>query len=116
MSSFGIEPGFPHGGALPEQGDERVVLVREGATTLRVLGRWSNLPGNTRLFGRLHFGEGRVYGRFTEARTPKGDRFPVCIEMHDTSGGRGVLREPGEGPGTARAFSTVTIYAVERFE
>jgi serine/threonine protein kinase len=116
MNSFGIEPGFQHGGALPEQGDERVVLVREGATTLRVLGPWFNLPENTTLFGRILFGEGRVYGRFTEARTPEGDRFPVCIEMHDTSGGRGVLREPGEGPGTARAFSTVTIYAVERFE
>ena len=43
------------------------------------------LPNQTRLSGRLYVKEGRVYGRFTEARTPLGVTYPVCLELLDTS-------------------------------
>ncbi|MFP2929237.1 serine/threonine-protein kinase [Pyxidicoccus sp. 3LG] len=92
------------------------VLVREGSATLRVLGSWGGMPDRTMLSGRLYFGEQRIYGRFTEAVTPDKRRHPVCLEVWDTRGGRGAAREPGDGPGTARVYSTVHVYAVARFD
>ncbi|HEX8825457.1 MAG TPA: serine/threonine-protein kinase, partial [Archangium sp.] len=83
------------------------LTVQEGDTTIKVLLDWQGLPGDTLLYGRLIFGEGRVFGRLTEARTPSGDTFKVCLEVWDIEGGRGVIREPDGGPGLARVFSSV---------
>uniref|UniRef100_UPI00286CF966 serine/threonine-protein kinase n=1 Tax=Archangium sp. TaxID=1872627 RepID=UPI00286CF966 len=52
--------------------------VREDSPVF-VFGDWDTptgktaLPGSTRISGRIYFGEKRVYGRFTEARTPAGE-------------------------------------------
>jgi hypothetical protein len=116
MTSLGIEGGLTHGGGLPEDGRTQTSLLREGPITLRVLGPWSKLPGNSQLSGRLYFGEQRIYGRFTEVVTPQGDSFPVCIVMEDPRGGYGVRRGPAEGPGTSRVYDTVIIISVRRFE
>ena len=92
------------------------VTVKEGDTTLRLAGEWGKLPGNTLLSGRLIFGDGRVFGRVTEAKVPGGDTFKVCLEMSDLDGGRGAIREPDGGPESARIFSTVVVNAVSSFE
>jgi serine/threonine-protein kinase len=92
------------------------ITVREGETTLRLVLDWGKLPGKTLLSGRLIFGDGRVYGRITEAKVPGGETFKVCLEVRDEEGGRGAIREPGGGPESARIFSTVTVLAVSSFE
>jgi eukaryotic-like serine/threonine-protein kinase len=92
------------------------ITVQEGDTTLDLLGDWGKLPQETLFSGRLIFGEGRVYGRLTEARLPGGETFKVCLEIWDEEGGRGARREPGGGPGSARIFSTVDLTAVSSFK
>jgi len=100
------------------------ITVREGVTSAwlsyggapeGVPGyRW-NLPTGSILSGRLLFGDGRVYARFTEARTPTGDTFKVCLEA-GYEGKRGVPAEPDGGPETAKVFATIGVEAVRRFE
>ena len=74
------------------------------------------LPDTTRFFGRLYFGETRVYGRFTEARTPLGVTYPVCLEMLDTMDRVGVELEPGSGPGKMLVSPVVVVRVVDRFK
>ncbi len=92
------------------------LTVKEGDTTISLLGEWGKLPDRTLFSGRLIFGDGRVYGRLTEAKVPGGDTFKVCLEIWDIEGGRGTLREPDGGQERARIFSTVKVRAVSSFE
>ncbi|HEX5749320.1 MAG TPA: serine/threonine-protein kinase [Archangium sp.] len=104
----------------------RSVHVQEDAT-LRVGGDWEvganwggkggavALPNNTRLFGRLYVHKGRVYGRFTEARTPQGVVYPVCLELMDTGGNVGLELQPGSGPGKMMVDPVVRVRVVDRF-
>jgi serine/threonine protein kinase len=99
----------------------RPVPVRED-TPLYVAGHWETstgqiaLPDETRLTGRLYVGEGRVYGRFTEAHTPGGDTYPVCLELRDSSDNFGVEIEPGSEPGNILVGPFVQVKVVDRFE
>ncbi|MFY0569260.1 serine/threonine protein kinase [Archangium lansingense] len=76
------------------------------------------LPDQTRLSGRLYVWEGRVYGRFTAARTPDGVTYPVCLEMLDTdaAGSVGVPLEPGSEPGKMLVSPVVVVRVVDRFK
>ncbi|MCK8504239.1 hypothetical protein [Myxococcus fulvus] len=94
----------------------QVITVREGYTEWEVIGDWEGLPYPTRLSGRLVFGDGRVYGRLTEAHTPKGERIPVCMALYGTDLKLGLVRKPGGDADTAQVFSVGTVKAVERFE
>ncbi|MFE8604015.1 serine/threonine protein kinase [Archangium violaceum] len=74
------------------------------------------LPDNTRLSGRLYVKEGRVYGRLTEARTPNGVTYPVCLELLDTSDNVGLELRPGSEPGKMMVDPTAQVRVVDRFE
>lgn len=93
------------------------ITVREGPTSVRLLQDWKKLPWHTTFSGRLVFGDRRIYGRLTEARTRDGE-FPVCVELVDLDLDRegGLVREPDGNPETARVFSTLKVRAVNRFE
>ncbi len=105
----------------------RAVQVHEDAT-LRVAGHWNAgaddwgrggrraLPTNTRLSGRLYVKEGRVYGRFTEARTPLGVTYPVCLELLDTDDNVGLELKPGSAPGKMMVAPVVVVRVVDRFK
>jgi serine/threonine-protein kinase len=99
----------------------QVITVHEGSASAQLGPRRPDESGG-RIFlsGTLTIGEGRVYGRFTEARDLLGDGqpFPVCFEMSDgLKGGRGaIIREGGGGPGSARIYSTVDVWAVRSFK
>jgi serine/threonine-protein kinase len=112
MKALGIKDGELHV-ALFLTPKNMFLTVREGDTTLRTALDWGKLPDNTLLSGRLIFGEGRVYGRFTEAKVPGGETFKVCLDMYDVEGGRGAKREPTE---SARVFSSVFVRAVSSFD
>ncbi|HZI03535.1 MAG TPA: protein kinase [Archangium sp.] len=105
----------------------RSVRVDED-TPLYVAGNWNAgadhmlrggrlaLPDNTRLSGRLYVKEGRVYGRFTEARTPLGVTYPVCLELLDTDDNVGLELWPGSAPGKMLADPVVVVRVVDRFK
>jgi serine/threonine-protein kinase len=105
----------------------RWVQVQEDAT-LRVAGHWEAgadhtgkgykvaLPNQTRLFGKLYVKEGRVYGRFTEARTPLGVTYPMCLELLDTDGKVGLELRPGSAPGKMMVDPVVEVRVVDRFK
>ncbi|MCY1041642.1 serine/threonine-protein kinase [Corallococcus sp. bb12-1] len=92
------------------------ISVREGPTELILAGPWADMPSNTVLSGRLIVRD-RVYGRLTWATTPKGDSFPVCMEVYAEEGARGMAREPGDdSPSSARIFTVAYVKAVGGFE
>ncbi|HYO68339.1 MAG TPA: serine/threonine-protein kinase [Archangium sp.] len=105
----------------------RSVHVHED-TPLRVPGHWEAgadhtgkgwkvaLPDQTRLSGRLYVKDGRVYGRFTEARTPLGVTYPVCLELLDTGGHVGLELQPGSGPGKMMVDPVLDVRVVDHFK
>jgi serine/threonine-protein kinase len=98
----------------------RAFPVREDSP-VTVFGDWDTptgktaLPGYTRLFGRVYFGKKRVYGRFTEARTPSGETYPVCLELWD-EGELGAAIEPESEPGKPLVSPGADVRVVDRFK
>jgi serine/threonine-protein kinase len=126
---FGLEIGERHGADMPGaklHSNERV-SVKEGPVSIVLKGDWdvgtdhmgrgggrTALPNGTLLSGQLCIGEKRVYGRITQAVTPTGDTFTVCMELYDQSGDRGVEIEPDGG--AIKVYPRVDVVPVERFE
>jgi len=116
MAELDIDIGDHFVGGLPGPVSE-VISVKEGWTRVQLSGGFEDLPPAAILKGRLIFGGDRVYGRFIEAQEYKGTRtWPVCMELGDTSGNRGLELEPGSTADTAKVFSSVTVRAVDRFK
>jgi hypothetical protein len=130
MKALGLFPGKARIATWPKPANDTVsgnfVTVREGPVTLANLDPTGiKLPSDTRLSGVLFFGAGRVHGRFTQARTPGGDTYPVCMVLVDSYAWHppdpyGVEPEPPEGgffgDGTARIVWAQGVVPVERFE
>ncbi|HSP77925.1 MAG TPA: hypothetical protein VLQ93_05325 [Myxococcaceae bacterium] len=116
MKELGISLGAEHGATFPAELPPEIITVEEGFTSIKLIGPWKELPSSTVFRGRLLIGEDRVFGRFTEAETPTGTSYPVCLELRDRRGGRGIRRKADGGPDRARIFSTVDVRAVDRFE
>ncbi len=106
----------------------RPVLVHEDTPVL-VFGHWEAgadrfgrggthvaLPNLTRLHGRLSVEGGRVYGRFTEARTPAGETYTVCMELLDTNDDVGLELKQGSAPGKMLVAPTAVVRVVDRFQ
>jgi serine/threonine-protein kinase len=97
--------------------DAGPIAVREGSTLLWLIDDMGDIKSGATLSGHLIFGEKRVYGRLTETRrTPDGQRIPVCLEIWDGHGGRGVIRDDKDGDDIATVFSTVFVNPVREFE
>jgi serine/threonine-protein kinase len=98
----------------------RAVPVREDSPVF-VVGDWDTpsgqtaLPGHTRLSGRLYFGEKRVYGRFTEARTPTGETYPVCMDLFDEDE-VGLKLSASSEPGKPMVVPDTAVRVVDRFQ
>ena len=96
------------------------VPVKEGPFSLELEADWdvdgrTALPRGTRLSGQLCIGEKRVYGLITQAITPTGDSFTVCMELVEQFGGkRGVEIEPDGG--AIKVHPRVEVKTVDRFE
>jgi len=116
MKTLGIDIGNEHRAGFTVATQAEYITVREGDTTLKLILDWGKLPQKTLLSGRLIFGEGRVYGRFTEAKVPGGETFKVCLEARDLEGGRGIPRKADGELESARIFSSVYVRAVSNFE
>lgn len=91
------------------------VPVREGRVQVELSTNFGALTSG-KAVGELIFAD-RVYGRFTQAYTRGGDFIPVCLEMVEQYGVRGIRRKGRDpGPGTATVSNTAVVYAVSRFE
>ncbi|WP_233592120.1 serine/threonine-protein kinase [Corallococcus sp. AB011P] len=101
--------------ATAEEGVSRNITVRVGPTTVHLGRPLGNLPARTTLSGRLIIGEDRVYGRLTEARTPKGDHFPVCMQIIENDS-IGLKKESNDGATSASVYPYFDVKAVRRFE
>ncbi|MFE8599845.1 serine/threonine-protein kinase [Archangium violaceum] len=125
---LGLEIGERHGADLPgwKMGSNEPVPVKDGPISLELSGAWEVgldtrgrggrvvLPDGTRLSGQLCVGEKLVYGRITQAVTPAGDTFTVCMELWDVVGHRGLEIEPDGG--AIKVRPRVQVKTVERFE
>ncbi|HYO54381.1 MAG TPA: hypothetical protein VEU50_16460, partial [Archangium sp.] len=92
----------------------KYITVRPGPATIRLSARdWSKLPYGTLFSGELLFGE-RVQGRFTQAHTPDGHTYAVCLELR--SGAEwGWEKLAGSGQDTAKILSGGFLEPVKRF-
>ena len=125
---LGLHVGGRHGADMPgaKRGSNEPVSVKEGPISLVLKGHWEvgtdamsrggriALPDGTRLSGQLCIGEKRIYGRITQAVTPTGDSFTVCMELYDQIGHRGLETEPDGG--AIKVHPRVEVKTVERFE
>ena len=101
---------------LAAGGKRSFVNVREGPVSFLMQGALGKLPHETELHGRLYFSE-RIYGRITEARTPTGETYPVCMEVLSTSAERGLERDqPGDTPESVKLYWAVRLRQVTSFE
>jgi serine/threonine-protein kinase len=114
MAKWGIKPGDNHLASFKPYEDAHFMTVSEGQATVLLIGEFKGLRGGEALSGRLIFAD-RVYGRLTEARVD-GRTFPVCFELDDERGGRGLIREPNGSASSARVYSSVTVRAVREFD
>jgi serine/threonine-protein kinase len=95
----------------------KFITVRIGpGITVRQLGAWGKLPMGTVISGELFSGDGRVYGRFTQAHHPDGHTYPVCMELTNRVHELGVEKEPGSGQDTVRISCVQILRAVKRFK
>jgi serine/threonine-protein kinase len=116
MRTLGIDIGDERRALFTVATQAEYITVREGETTLEQFGDWGKLPQQTLLSGQLIFGDGRVYGRLTEAKVPGGETFKVCLEVRDLRGGRGIPRKADGELESARIFSSVYVRAVSSFD
>lgn len=116
MEQLGIDVGNKMGWSFGGGGN-RVLTVREGWTSVKIVGAdFGDIPNGSMASGRLIFGD-RVYGRMTQVQLRDTNRtVPVCMELLDTSGNRGLELEPGSTPTAPRVFSVGYIRAVRSFK
>ena len=112
--------------SFPGWEKRKPVPVKEGPFSLELEADWdvgtdawgrggrTALPRGTRLSGQLCIGEKRVYGLITQAVTPTGDSFTVCMELYEGRGRRGVEIEPDGG--AVRVHPFVEVQTVDRFQ
>lgn len=123
MEELGLfDPGLPRPTTTfdlrPGEKDARNIKVHEGTTTVRIAFPWGRMPSQTLFSGQLLIGPERVYGRLTEARTPRNERIPVCVQFFEAEDRRiGLLKqEPTSASDSATVYSTLDLKAVRRFE
>ena len=83
-------------------------------------GTCGNLPPRTRLSGELFLGtvEGKTWAiaRLTQARTPEGKTYPVCMYIGKAGKDPGVeVLRPGDKPGTVVIYEWVHTRRTKRF-
>jgi hypothetical protein len=89
-------------------------------TSVLVFAESGRLPPGTLLMGTLwtssgrksSSGLGKTYGRYTEARTPDGHRYPICFILGNDDG---ALQLEGSQPGAVLHPRALPFTVVRRF-
>ncbi|HEX8823240.1 MAG TPA: serine/threonine-protein kinase [Archangium sp.] len=114
MKQLRIRIGDEAGGTFPVVGGAKPVTVNQ-FTTFALRDDLGELKAGTVLSGRLIFAEGRVFGRFKQARF-RGKTYPVCFELRSRAGELGVEMKQDSGPESAVVSSSQDVKAVDHFE
>ncbi len=95
----------------------RYATVRPGpGATLLSRTPWGKLPEQTVFSGKLFVTETRVYGYFTQAHTPDGNTYSVCMLLTAPKG-PGIPRAPDGGKHSVKVMNSgLLLEAVERLE
>jgi serine/threonine protein kinase len=105
----------------PDSKSGELGRYQDGPITSVMLGaERGTLPPGTLLIGALKTYSKRktradldvTYGRYTEARTPEGERYPVCFLLGNADG---VLQYESSQPGAVVLPRTLPFFAVKRF-
>ncbi|MFY0563656.1 serine/threonine protein kinase [Archangium lansingense] len=110
-----IYPGSHQSVFVP--GGDYPISVRPGPVSLRLTGSskgWGKLPEGTLMTGEALFGERRVHGRFTQAHTPEGKSYVVCLELK-WGPDWGWKKLEGSGKDIAMIGNGGSLFPVERF-
>ncbi len=121
MKDLGFTFGEYRGAQFPFEDDtEKWTPVRVGpGVTMRLSETGTKLPDGTVVSGELFFDGQRIHGRFTQAHTPQGQTYPVCLVLADRNDNIGLGAnhvKPGKEPGTALVQWSEGVKVVERFE
>jgi eukaryotic-like serine/threonine-protein kinase len=117
MAELDIDIGDSNEASFPSGDFRDLISVREGSTSVQLIGRFEELRPYAILKGRLFVGGERVYGRFTQAQEKDGTRtWPVCLELWGRDGKRGLQTEPGSTADTAKVGNAFWVKAVDRFK
>ena len=99
---------------IPESRGGKYTYVRGGFGVVELIAKYGELDEGTLLTGDFILGEKVVHGRFTQARTPEGKTYPVCMEFRQT--GRGVDIVARTGADTVKVINLAMVITVAGFE
>ncbi|QRK07383.1 serine/threonine protein kinase [Archangium violaceum] len=115
---FFIRPynGSPSNRMIPPE----EAILSEGEVDGENVGQYGEVSSRTRFRGKLIFGNGRVYGRFTEAHLNGNEVVPVCMELVVLPGTSGMPLlgapvSPGSTSKRAIVNNALFIQAVRAF-
>jgi serine/threonine-protein kinase len=91
------------------------LVVSEGDITLTIMGPWGDGPKGALFHGKLYFGKGRVYGRFTRVQLPGGEVAPICMDLALPEG-IGIKIDANSTPKKTIISNIFTLRTVDRFE
>lgn len=118
MKKLGVEPGQRgtlHLEAGQPGGSNDYGVYQQGQVTSRLESAVGGLPAGTLVEGLLWMDTGKVQVRYTQARTPDGQSYPVCLVL-GTSAPGGVYAEAGTTPGAITLPRSVPFTVVATFE
>ncbi len=99
---------------FPEARGGKYANIRGGFGVVVLAAQYGELDDGSLLTGDFILGEKVVHGRFTQARTPNGTTYPVCMEFRQS--GRGVDILARTGPDTVKVNNMALVRTVEGFE
>lgn len=118
MKKLGVEPGQKGAMNLEASqpgGTNDYGVFRPGQVTSRLETTVGTLPAGTLVDGVLWMDTGRVQAQYTQARTPDGQTYPVCLVLGSSAPG-GVYAEAGTTPGSITLPKSVPFTVVDTFE
>jgi len=98
----------------PSRGKQTPLIVYDGPIESETRGSREELPGHTRLLGRVWTGGPRVVIRYYSARLPDGKVIPFCAVAADNDDA-GLPKSPGRPGFAALEDSSVFVFVTGQF-
>ena len=118
MKKLGLEPGQQgslHLEASQPGGPTDYGVYHQGPVRSRLESAVGELPAGTLVEGTLWMDTGKVQARYTQASTPEGQSYPVCLVLGAMAPG-GVYAEAGTTPSAITLPKSVPFTVVAQFE
>lgn len=114
MAAFNLEPGARATMDVDAtRTDPGPLIVYDGPVESLTWLNMVDLPGRTRLYGRIWTGGPRVVIRYYSARLPDGKVIPFCAVAAEN--GPGLPKSPGRPGSAALHSSSASVYVTGQF-